>query len=462
MIQMEAPPPPEVVALCQLCGERGASIKAALTRASVIPILAPYAMHRQVASAIARIVSLHRPSQQALSGCVQELAFCGMIAGRAALSQIVEGMTHISATIRRWHSIDPSVYHSVLVMALHASMMRVRQSGEFIRGIINVKGALDRSHVSSAVTASTFGMVFDAAQQNAYFQVSLYCPCEMARRIGKGLVQEFVTKPQLSPLMMVLAPHLEMSSYTANILDVATKKYPVQRHGAIMALHTYSHLDSNGRVASDVLENAVLIEELTHALDDTNDDLHSMAPAILLQLMLQQTLPSSVVRCMIDYFQKSPAQFCFKMPESIDQARSIVMVGTILGISDTHLDIYRRQLYQFEEEFEQKQKLLEVGIEHLTPPDAFHCPVTREVMRDPVVASDGHSYERDTLVSLIRGKLRSPLTREVLNPGICVPNINLKKRIREYSGDICDAVKVARTTNVVDPLAALMATLDSE
>ncbi|MCC2667386.1 MAG: hypothetical protein K0S63_1302, partial [Gammaproteobacteria bacterium] len=27
-------------------------------------------------------------------------------------------------------------------------------------------------------------------------------------------------------------------------------------------------------------------------------------------------------------------------------------------------------------------------------PDAFECPITAEIMLDPLMASDGHSYER--------------------------------------------------------------------
>ena len=57
------------------------------------------------------------------------------------------------------------------------------------------------------------------------------------------------------------------------------------------------------------------------------------------------------------------------------------------------------------------------------------CPVTREVMRHPVVASDGHSYERDALKEVLERDGRS-LTRELLQP-FFFPNHNLKKRIRE-------------------------------
>ena len=43
---------------------------------------------------------------------------------------------------------------------------------------------------------------------------------------------------------------------------------------------------------------------------------------------------------------------------------------------------------------EKKEKLGLLGVE---PPDAFLCPITYDLMKDPVVASDGHTYERDAL-----------------------------------------------------------------
>lgn len=45
-------------------------------------------------------------------------------------------------------------------------------------------------------------------------------------------------------------------------------------------------------------------------------------------------------------------------------------------------------------------------------------PITQEPFRVPVVASDGHTYELDTLVEWVAKdwKRSSPLTRETLRP----------------------------------------------
>ena len=38
-----------------------------------------------------------------------------------------------------------------------------------------------------------------------------------------------------------------------------------------------------------------------------------------------------------------------------------------------------------------------LGLDELATPHEFICPITCERMSDPVVASDGYSYERDAI-----------------------------------------------------------------
>ena len=76
----------------------------------------------------------------------------------------------------------------------------------------------------------------------------------------------------------------------------------------------------------------------------------------------------------------------------------------------------------------------------LTTPNEFLYPITQDVMVDPVVASDGHSYERAAIQAIIDlaqpgGSACSPLTREGLGETL-VPNINLRKRIREHDNEV--------------------------
>jgi hypothetical protein len=60
-------------------------------------------------------------------------------------------------------------------------------------------------------------------------------------------------------------------------------------------------------------------------------------------------------------------------------------------------------------------------------------------MVDPVVATDGHSYERAAIQAILDlaqgGSALSPLTREGLGTSL-VPNINLRKRIQEHDNEV--------------------------
>ena len=92
------------------------------------------------------------------------------------------------------------------------------------------------------------------------------------------------------------------------------------------------------------------------------------------------------------------------------------------------------------------------------PPEEFLCPITQELMRDPVVASDGHTYEkyvravrqprvrvaaradcvvracvdcRSAIEEWIQKKAISPMTNGPLE-GKLYPNFSLKSRISEW------------------------------
>lgn len=66
-------------------------------------------------------------------------------------------------------------------------------------------------------------------------------------------------------------------------------------------------------------------------------------------------------------------------------------------------------------------------------PDEFLCPITREVMSDPVIAADGYSYEREAISSWISsGKLTSPMTNTPMKHSNLTSNTTLKSVILRY------------------------------
>ncbi|KAJ4459710.1 hypothetical protein PAPYR_4097 [Paratrimastix pyriformis] len=69
------------------------------------------------------------------------------------------------------------------------------------------------------------------------------------------------------------------------------------------------------------------------------------------------------------------------------------------------------------------------------PPPDFLCPITRELMRDPVVAADGHSYDRVAITEWMAhstGAPKSPLTNQPLDSQTLTENFALRRLIREW------------------------------
>lgn len=66
------------------------------------------------------------------------------------------------------------------------------------------------------------------------------------------------------------------------------------------------------------------------------------------------------------------------------------------------------------------------------PPKGFLCPLTKELMKDPVVCTDGHSYERAAIALWLEKQGHSPVTSEPMSASNIVPNIALRNSIQEW------------------------------
>ena len=72
-----------------------------------------------------------------------------------------------------------------------------------------------------------------------------------------------------------------------------------------------------------------------------------------------------------------------------------------------------------------------VSLRQPTTPYEFKCPITLEIMADPVVAEDGNSYERASILTHFANKRTSPLTNDRIGNKV-LPNHNLRKRIEDW------------------------------
>ncbi len=67
--------------------------------------------------------------------------------------------------------------------------------------------------------------------------------------------------------------------------------------------------------------------------------------------------------------------------------------------------------------------------------DEFICPITYELMREPVVASDGHTYEKNAIEKWLKSSYTSPRNGEPIESTL-IPNYNLKKLIQDIINEV--------------------------
>ena len=68
----------------------------------------------------------------------------------------------------------------------------------------------------------------------------------------------------------------------------------------------------------------------------------------------------------------------------------------------------------------------------MEPPDEYLCPITHELMHDPVIASDGHTYERGPIETWFSKRVVSPKTGSALETSALFPNHVMRRQIIEW------------------------------
>jgi len=65
-------------------------------------------------------------------------------------------------------------------------------------------------------------------------------------------------------------------------------------------------------------------------------------------------------------------------------------------------------------------------------PDNFICSISFDLMDEPVILCDGHSYERSFIEDWLKRSDKSPKTNLKLANKIMIPNLALKLAIEDY------------------------------
>ena len=71
-------------------------------------------------------------------------------------------------------------------------------------------------------------------------------------------------------------------------------------------------------------------------------------------------------------------------------------------------------------------------LSEITHTHEFECPITMDIMEDPVIASDGFSYERSAIKDWLAQSDRSPVTNKKLEHSMLTSNHALRIIINEW------------------------------
>lgn len=75
---------------------------------------------------------------------------------------------------------------------------------------------------------------------------------------------------------------------------------------------------------------------------------------------------------------------------------------------------------------------METGNSSTNLVDLLKCPITCELFRDPVIGSDGHTYERESITKWIQKHKTSPTTGEPMDLQSLRPNYTIKKLVDDF------------------------------
>lgn len=232
-------------------------------------------------------------------------------------------------------------------------------------------------------------------------------------------------------------PELKKSNVPDEFLDPITKK-PMQ--DPVVAADGYSY--ERTAIKEWILKKKLISPKTGEALKSpaliTNHTLRALFAYPIAQLkpdtalnqdyeiavpLWLQTLETAIQPSSLEQQQLSPE----KKFEILKQENKKLQdtIGKIL-----------QEMLQLQKEVKE-QKLTEIE-----PPNEFLCPIIIELMTDPTIAADGHTYDNKNITRWFkdRGKCTSPKTNKEID-FILYPNRNLLSLIQGYSALIAQREK---------------------
>jgi len=142
---------------------------------------------------------------------------------------------------------------------------------------------------------------------------------------------------------------------------------------------------------------------------------------------------------------RANAQYAKKKGEAENRYKQVVeeiendyqqKLEKITGVSDSLVKEVDDKLEDAKEQIEDLEKRLEGAEKTRASDPLLCCPITGDIMEDPVMAADGHTYERSAIEEVFaqtpRGQVMSPATNTPLTHRILMPNVAVQAMVTRH------------------------------
>eukprot|EP00252_Welwitschia_mirabilis_P002974 TRINITY_DN12995_c0_g1_i1.p1 TRINITY_DN12995_c0_g1~~TRINITY_DN12995_c0_g1_i1.p1 ORF type:complete len:1010 (-),score=235.47 TRINITY_DN12995_c0_g1_i1:261-3290(-) len=168
-----------------------------------------------------------------------------------------------------------------------------------------------------------------------------------------------------------------------------------------------------------------IIDKIELGIRERQNDV-AYANNLLLQIAKVMGIPddTSTLKQEFDEFKKDMEET--KLRKNQAEALQMEQIIGLLSWADAATSSTERDKIYHE-------KKLSLGTHPLPPLQSFYCPITQEVMEDPVEIHSGQTFERASIEKwLADGHTTCPLTNQVLVTKELRPNIILRRSIEEW------------------------------
>jgi len=381
-------------------------------------------------------------------------------AKRSKLKMVDDARNHLSnlriwePTRERGHTILPDVISKPVTNAMHCLQLTAEGNSRRRTGSTNCNEHSSRSHaimiliihqnIKGTVRSSQLYLVDLAGSEKVSKTKATGLRLEEAKKINSSLltlgkvIHQLVinahrkklgnNKPSHIPyrdskLTRILKPCLGGNSKTKIIICVSPSSYNAQE--TLSTLRFGSH--------ASLIENKV-----KRNVQVTREELWKRIKMLQNDMKFLRTRNASLIQ---ELKVCQQAEEFRRLEEGTDLRRKLEEKTGIIG-SFAIFDQRQRAEQQFFSSMKATNRSALLA--------NFLCPLTMRVMMDPVVAADGHTYERVEIQKHIDLEMSSPLTGDRLPYKHLFPNTVLKKLIETMAPDLRN-VRMVSLTDVLGP-----------